>query len=141
MRQCTCHGAIAETGAEVSTFPKSVLNENPGIVDRTRDADPDTAVCYGNGQVEYISTIAESGDYDIEVAPEHCSNCLISVVDAITASGHEHHGHEHHHRLRASVDDFCRHSISITDVDGKYCRTYQRRKHARDSWNTPRANK
>ena len=86
MRQCTCHGAIAETGAEVSTFPKSVLNENASIVDRTRDADPDTAVCYGNGQVEYISTIAESGDYDIEVAPEHCSNCLISV-DAIRTPG------------------------------------------------------
>ena len=121
MRQSTCHGAIADTGAEVSTFPKSVLNENPNIVDRTRDADPDTAVCYGNGQVEYISTIAESGDYDIEVAPEHCSNCLISV-DAITASGHD--------------VTFSRHSISITDVDGKYCRTYQRRKHARD-WTLP----
>ena len=99
----------------------SALKQHPEIVDRIRDAPPDTAVCYGNGQTETIESIVESGDYDIEVAPDHCKSSLVSI-HAITCQGH-------------SVT-FTHKSVTISDMNGRYTRTYPRVRGASD-WVLP----
>ena len=114
-------GAIADSGAEVSTFPQSAFDDHPEIVDNIGPAAPDTTVCYGNGNIVPIEKVVQSGDYEIEVAPDHCANCLISVND-LTRKGH--------------YVVFAKHNITIADVDNQYSRTYPRQRGARD-WTLP----
>ena len=67
-------------------MPESAVNRMPAAHNH-RDAPPDTAIKYGNGEIETIERMFDIGHYEVQINPDNCSTSLISV-DQIVADGH-----------------------------------------------------
>jgi hypothetical protein len=76
-----------------------------------RDAPPGTADKYGNGEIETIERVVDSGHYEVQITPDNCSTSLISV-DQIVEDGH--------------TVTFSATETSISDDNDRYRLTYPR---------------
>mmetsp|Transcript_13053 Transcript_13053/g.17799 ORF Transcript_13053/g.17799 Transcript_13053/m.17799 type:complete len:486 (+) Transcript_13053:1474-2931(+) len=76
---------IVDTGAQTSTIPENMLTDR---MLATRElAPPDTAIKYGNSDVQEVYHQVEIGGIPFYVTPNRCSSALIGVCQ-ITELGH-----------------------------------------------------
>jgi hypothetical protein len=112
--------AIVDTGAQVATMPESAVNRMPAAHNH-RNAPPDTAVKYGNREIETIERLVDIGHYEVQINPYNCFTSLISV-DQIVEDGY-------------TVTFYATETI-ITDDNDRYRLTYSRVPNSRD-WTIP----
>ena len=85
-------------------MPESAVSKMP-CAHNHRDAPPDTAVKYENGELEKIERLVDIGHYEVQVITDNCAATLISV-DQIVEVGH--------------TVTFSKTPTIITDEEGRY---------------------